>query len=401
MFSFPFARRAILATLVAAALTARPALAQDAPKPATPGFDFSGVLYANFKMSMDSSSKAANGGNATSKFDIERVYLNFRMPAGDDGSIRVTTDVFNNTTAATNGYYPGWTIRLKYAYFQYNYLHDIGGMKGFNATARFGMLHTVEIDHEEQFWPRWMSQTAIERSGFFSSADAGVATLVTLPNKLGEVYATVTNGPGYGTAETDRFKDYAARVSLTPFGGDDGFLKTFTVTPWIYQGLTASKFQNGGTGQLGPVSDGLSRNRLGIFVGIKDRRLTAGLDYATATATAETGANTSASPRGTYDNTQTLTAAFAIVRPFEIAEPKEKSPLSFFFRMDNLKPYSDARSATGGQTTSSAQQQLIYGVMWDLNQKTSISLDWQTLSRQSGSTVPEQNLLFLHLVTNF
>jgi hypothetical protein len=388
-------------TLVAAGLLALlPAATRAQEKVVTPALDFSGVMYANFRSASDSASKAANGGNSANKFDLERVYLNFRMPAGQDASIRFTTDVFNNTNASTNGYYPGWTVRVKYAWLQYNYLHDIGGYKGFNAVARFGSLQTVEIDHEEQFWARWMSLTAIERNSFFSSADLGVATLVTLPNKWGEIYATVTNGPGYGSAETDRFKDVAARISLTPFGSESGFLKSFTITPWFYAGQTASKFQNGGTGQTGLVTDGLNRNRMGGFIGLKDRRLTMGLDYATRTETIETGANTAASPRGTYENTGTLTAAFAMVRPFELADTA-KSPLSIFARVDNFKPNSDARSATGGQTTSSSQQQIIAGIMYDLNAKTTVSLDWQTLSRQSGSTVSEQKILFLHLVTNF
>ncbi len=394
-------RRGLLATIAAVTLlSGQSALAQDV-KPVTPALDFSGVILANYRYASDSAAKAGNAGNAANKFDVERVYLNFRMPAGDDGSIRVSTDVFNNTTAATNGYYPGWTIRLKYAYFQYNFLHDIGGEKGFNATARIGMLHTTLIDHEEGFWPRWVSQVAAERNGFFSSSDVGVAGLVTLPNKWGEIYASIANGPGYGAAETDRFKDMSARISLTPFGAESGFLKTFTISPWAYLGSTASKFQNGGTGQVGTVSDALNRNRYGVFAGIKDRRFTAGAEFAQRTETIETGANTAASARGTYTNSGTLTSAFVLVRPFEIAEPKDKSPLQLFARLDNFKPYSDQRSATGTQTTSAANQQLVAGIIWDLNQKTSLSLDIQNLARASGSQVVETNVLFLHLSAAF
>ncbi len=401
MFNPTTLRRALLATVAIASFAAQPALAQDAPKPATPGFDFSGVLYANYRYATDSASKAGNAGNDANKFDVERVYLNFRMPAGDDGSIRVTTDVFNNTTAATNGYYPGWTIRLKYAYFQYNFLHNIGDMKGFNATARFGMLHNALIDHEEGFWPRWISQTAVERTGgFFSSSDVGVAALVTLPNSWGEVYGSVANGPGYGAAETDRFKDMSARVTLTPFGAEKGFLKTLTISPWAYMGSTASKFQNGGTGQVGTVSDPLDRNRYGVFVGIKDRRFTAGAEYASRSEMIETGSNTSAAPRATYTNTGNLTDGFVLIRPFELLDDKEKSPIQLFARYDSFKPFSDARSS-GAQTTSAANVQTIAGIIYDLNQKSSLSLDFQNLGRSGGSTVAEQNIIFLHLMVSF
>src|SRR5437868_8222287 len=51
--------------------------------------DFSGVLYANFQYRGDKGmSKSQN------RFDIERAYLTFRMPAGDRASIRITADVF-------------------------------------------------------------------------------------------------------------------------------------------------------------------------------------------------------------------------------------------------------------------------------------------------------------------
>src|SRR3954469_22241446 len=137
------------------------------------------------------------------------------MPAGDNGAIRVTTDVFQNTSAAATNYYNGWSIRLKYAYFQYTALRDQFG-KGSSLVGRVGALHTVVIDHEEGFWPRYLQQVALERDGFFSSADVGAAGLLTFGNKMGELYATVTNGPGYTSYERDRFKDFAARASFTP-----------------------------------------------------------------------------------------------------------------------------------------------------------------------------------------
>lgn len=77
------------------------------------------------------------------------------------------------------------------------------------------------IDHFENFWPRYLSQSAVERALFFASADVGVAGLYTLPNKAGEVYATIVNGPGYTARARDRFKDFALRLSLTPLAARD------------------------------------------------------------------------------------------------------------------------------------------------------------------------------------
>ena len=242
LFSSAARRLAAVAVLL---IASRRATAQDPVKVVTPNLDFSGALLLNYRSASDSAAKASAGGQSPNKFDVERLYLTLRMPAGDDGSIRVTTDIFNGDQSATS-YYKGWTVRLKYAYFQYNFLHDIAERKGFNATARVGMIHTALIDHQEQFFPRWVSPTAVERNGFFSSSDVGAAGLLTLPNKVGELYATVANGPGYTTAEGDPYKDYSARLTITPFGRDEGMLKTFSISPWFYSGNTASKFIAGG-----------------------------------------------------------------------------------------------------------------------------------------------------------
>ncbi len=203
----------------------------------TPAFDFSGVLFGNYGYRTDSAAKATLGGSNPNQFTLERAYLTFRMPAGENAQIRVTTDIFQNTNNATNGFYQGWVVRLKYGYVQYTGLKSAFGA-GSSLTGRIGVLHTVVIDWEEQYWPRYLAQAAVERYGFFSSADAGVAGLLTLGNKWGEVYGTVTSGPGYTAFEKDRFKDVALRLSLTPFANQNALnpiRKSFSITPWFYK----------------------------------------------------------------------------------------------------------------------------------------------------------------------
>src|ERR1700693_407676 len=75
--------------------TTKPAPPPPAPAPAAVSIpvDFSGVLYANYQYRGDKGpSKSQN------KFDLERAYLTFRMPAGDRASIRITADLFQQTT---------------------------------------------------------------------------------------------------------------------------------------------------------------------------------------------------------------------------------------------------------------------------------------------------------------
>ncbi len=381
--------------IVVAALPAHNASAQQA----TSAIDFSGVLYPQYRRTFDDDTKALNAGNAASRFDLERVYLTFRMPAGDDGSIRVTTDVYNNGSNCS-GCYGGWNVRIKYAYFNYDFLHDIRGKKGFNASVRAGMLHTAIIEHVESFWPRWISKSAAERAGYFSSADVGVAGVLTLPAKWGELYATIANGSGYERIETDPYQDVSARLSLTPWGAADDWRKTVTITPWAYAGKSASKFiaTPGAAGTA--AADGLTRDRAGVFAGIKDRRLTAGVEMSQRTETVETGATLAT--RGAFDNSGKLTSVFALVRPVELmrGDPKLRSRWGLLGRLDTFKPYSEA-AAAGAQTTGASTQLLIAGLWWDLNQRASFSLDLQQLTPRGGSTTAESKVLFLHGQVSF
>jgi len=361
-----------------------------APPPSPPAasvsipVDFSGVLYANFQYRGDKGpSKAQN------KFDLERAYLTFKMPAGDRASIRITADVFQQTTGPNDAFYKGWVIRAKYAYLQYDYLKSAG----WNGAVRGGLIHNVVIDHVESFWPRWISQTAIERSGFFSSADAGVGTVVTLPNKFGELYATIVNGPGYASRETDRFKDYAARVSLTPLSGSSNkVIKTLALSGWTYIGAVGSQFAAGGAGQIGPVGSSLPRTRAGAFIGVRDPRFSAGAEWDTRKDARETGANTLVSPRVEVDSTGRLISGFAAIKPFQLVNDRSTLPLGLVARWDRFKP----NTATPGYVNT-----VIGGLTWDLNKKSALSLDYQEQTPRNGAIAAVTKTYFLHLVANF
>lgn len=359
---------------------AKPSQPAAAPAPA---LSFSGVLYANYQYRGDEGpTQSAN------KFDLERAYFTFRLPAGDRASVRLTADVFQQQTAPNEVFYRGWVVRAKYAYLQYDFLKGAS----WNGLARGGMLHTVVIEHVETFWPRWLSISPVERAGFFSSADMGIAGLFTLPGKLGEVYATITNGPGYTSRETDRFKDYAARISLTPFGASENFLKTLTLTGWTYRGATASRFVAGGAGQIGPVGESLERNRSGVFVGIRDPRVTVGAEYATRSDGIETGDNTVLLPRVETDSTGRLLSGFTVLRPFQLISEKSTIPLGIVARWDRFKPNTD---------TAPYSNTVIAGLIWDLNKRVSLALDYQEQTPHGGPVLVPSKIYFLHLVANY
>ncbi len=336
-------------------------------KDAKPALDFSGLVFGSYQISTDAASKAANGGKAANKFDIGRAYLNFKMPAGDRFSVRVTTDVKQQN--GSSGAYEGWIVRLKYAYLQYD-IAKSASPEGFSALARVGMLHNVVIDHQQEFWPRYLNKVATETYDFFASADLGVAAQVELPGDAGEIYATLVNGSGYEHPESDRFKDFAARVSLTPLGRTDGYLRTLTISPWIYSGKSASRFA---TDPAEPVNAGLDRTRYGVFAGIRDRRLTLGGEWARKIDDLESG--TTPLDRSVAHNTGELYSAFAIARPLEWAPGAKPSPVGVIFRWDQFTPDRDA---------SGKLRYFIGGVFWEPTAKTALALDYQRAEPASG-----------------
>ena len=352
-------------------------------QPKTPQLDFSGIIFANWSYRTDRAARAQN------RFDVERAYLTFRMPVGDRTNIRITADVFQNTAAPGDAFYRGWAFRAKYAYLQYDFLRNY---RGTSAYARLGMLHTVVIEHIETFWPRWLSRTAVELNGFFASADLGAATVVSLPSKRGELYATVTNGPGYTSRETDRFKDAGLRLTLTPLASGKGLLSTTAITAWGYKGAIASRFVSGGPGQLGTVGEGLQRDRWGVFAGLRDRRLTLGAEWAQRADEGEVGANTPASPRAVVDSTGTLVSAFAIARPFEWIGEGRTSRLALLGRYDRFRFDDEAGPAS---------RLIIAGLIWDLDRRLQLAADYQQLLPRDGAAGSDTKTWFLHAVATF
>ncbi len=368
----------------AQATTPDTAKSADAPKPppamkpATPGFDFSAWVFGDFQYQTDDAAKAANGGSHPNKFDIGRAYLTFKGPLGDRVSYRVTTDIKQG--GGTDSY-RGWFVRLKYAFLQYDYLKP--NPDGLAALARLGVLHTVVIDHEENFWPRYLSQVALEKYGFFSSADLGVASQITLPNKLGEIYVDVVNGTGYDNSENNKYKDIQARLTITPLAKSTSILKTLTISPWFSYGGNTSTFLNSPTN---PITDRLDKNRYGIFVGNKDRRLTFGADYAERKD--GTDSNTS---DVTLDNivntTGQLFDGFVVVRPLEFSQPDTKQSFGMVGRYDHWKPNKDVDGYV---------QFIVAGVFWEPTRKVTLALDYQQQSPKSGLSGAKASSVFLH-----
>lgn len=355
---------------------------QPAPAPALP-FEFSGIIYANYQYG------GAKGNRGVNRFDLDRAYLTFRAKPGEHFAVRITADVYQQRDTTRDQYYRGWALRAKYAYAQYDFIRGIGDE--LKANVRAGLLQTVVVDYEEQFWNRGLSQVAIEQNGFFASSDAGAATTFTFPGKRGEFYATIVNGSNYSSRETDRFKDYAARLTLTPLANTFGFWKGLAVSPWYSKGDRASDFARR-RGTVGPVTSAQRKDRGGVLVVLRDPRITLGAHFAQRWDVIETADTTRDLTPTAVDRTGRVVSVYTIVRPLAYINSAPNWPLAVVLRADHIKPNVD---------TDPYSRHYIAGLSWEFNRRTSLTFDYQNAMPKDGLGGPDTKVYFLHVIAGF
>jgi hypothetical protein len=375
--------RSVVAVVLSSAVGSPAAVSAQAPSPsAAPTVSVSGLIFGNYQYHLSGQNQEFN------QFALDRAYINVRATISERMSARVTSDVFQS------GDQNGWTIRAKYAYLQYDFLKR----PTWSGAFRAGMLHNVMVEHVEQFWPRFLSPVALERSGGFASADVGAASLVSLPQRWGELYAHVVNGPGYTRRETDRFKDFAARLTLTPLAGRvSGPLSTLTVSPWLYEGATASAFvRGGGGGAIPPVGRGLPRDRYGVVAGVRDPRVTLGGELARMRTVTDALGTGTIPTRVVSDARANVWSAYGTLRPLAFASAARRSRLGLIGRYDSVEP----------NTALDEQYHfLIGGLLFDVNPRSTLALDYQEQLANSGApALPAPGsfrALFAHIVVSF
>ena len=372
--------RHIVAVLLFALAAAAAPAATFAQTPATPPpattpsttttvnlpVEFSGLLYPQFIYG----GAKGNGTRSANQFQLERAYLTAKAKVADRTSIRLTADIYR---PGGNG---GYTMRAKYAFVQYDYWVNNEGLLGANGQVRLGMQQTIINETEEQFWPRYVARIGVERAGYFSAADLGASTTLSLGKGVGELFAMVANGPGYTTAENDRFKDYSARLTLTPFGST--MSHGLVIAPWVYKGTVASPLR---------PTEGRKHDRAGIFTGFKAPAVTLGGAFARST-----NENERAVPNGiaTDDRSGTLWSVYAHLKPLVMLNPAGNKTWGVLLRWDEIKG-DNGYVPNPGDFPVVKGKFLVAGLTHDLNSRLSWSLDYQQQS-PNGAAAPTLDL---------
>ena len=209
-----------LSGLVAAMLVATPgALAQVTPAQGyepvddTPSVKVGGTIYADYTYTAEPTALDANGNPYNpASFNVSRAYINVTGNVSHLVSFRITPDITRETGSGSslNGSY---TVRLKYAFGQFNFDNSLG--KG--SWARLGLQQTPLVDYEENIYRyRFQGTTFADREGYLTSSDAGASFHYNFPANYGDVHVGYYNGDGYSKSEANDQKAIQARVSFRP-----------------------------------------------------------------------------------------------------------------------------------------------------------------------------------------
>jgi hypothetical protein len=332
--------------LVAAGVAAPLAAQNPSPSPITVG----GVVYAQWGAQTDSLSPANN-------FDITRAYINVIGRFNGGIMTRVTADVYRDVDATAGG---GLLERLKYAYAAWT-------PNGSPLTIRFGLTQTPFVDWEEALWDYRMQGTvAMDRNGYTSSSDFGLAVDGNFNGDQFNFQAMAFNGENYNKSPGDQNKDLGARASFRLLATDDGSR---------VGGLRITGYVQAGT----PTSGG-SRNRYLGMVSYRSKMLTLAGEYAVTRDTVTATANSL--KKGS------VFSAFGVLH-------LPASPLAIIARVDLVDPNTCTNYVAATDCPLAAQYDqrttIIGGVSYQLSPNVRLLADVDHTSYQTpaGGTAPK------------
>lgn len=352
-----FTGAGVLATIVCAGLLpARPLSAQNPAGNApagqtTPAVKLTGVVYAQGEY------WPSDSANHTNQFDVTRAYLNALGTFGKGISTRVTADIFRSSTNTdkTLGY------RLKYAYVQW--------LPSANAPVdlRFGMTQTPWVDWQEALYGFRMQGTVpLERAGFETSSDIGLAMDFFNGDKGVNGSIAVVNGEGYANPPGGRFLDVEGRASVRLLKSDD---------PGVAGGLRLT-----GYGRWGRVDvrGGPPRNRGVGELSYKSKLFT----LAGEAAVIRNGVTAAG---GGPDVHALLLAGFGVLNI-------PNTPVQLLARVDHLDPNTRSSSATTACTNATrsdcdASTRFIGGVAYRISPNLRVLGDVDAVSYQAPTSV--------------
>lgn len=146
-------------------------------------------------------------GESFNAFELQRAYLGYSYNFSEKISGKVNIDIANPGVGKLQ-----MTAFIKNAYIQY---------QDDKLTAKIGMIGLYQFELQEKQWGgRYLFKSFQDEYKFGSSADLGFALSYNLAKNI-SIDASITNGEGYKSIETDSIFKYSAGLTLQPIKGLD------------------------------------------------------------------------------------------------------------------------------------------------------------------------------------
>jgi|GEM_PF-869933 hypothetical protein len=218
------------------------------------GVVFTGWQYnldnADFIKTLDSTSlnsgapfganpKANQFETSRNTFYLDRAYINIKASLTPQITARLTPDVYSATDGSGKTQY---FTQMKYANFEYMPVNSDNGM---SLSFSFGLIPNKWIEGIEKYYGyrgiaktftdfAWTTNTTLSKNSvtgkpysvssstnsYFSSADLGMTTKFSFPQKYADLYVSILNGNGFRYEGADnRFKDIMVTGFIYPLAG--------------------------------------------------------------------------------------------------------------------------------------------------------------------------------------
>ena len=299
-----------------------------------------GVIYLNGSMGLTKDTTFSPDA-ARNNFDVDRVYLNIRSKSEGGISSRVTLDVDGRKAQAGQ-----LTFLLKYAFVAWK-------PEGSELTWKLGLQNTPLIGFTEDIWGyRMQGKIAMDRTGYLSSSDFGLAVEGGWRDQALNVDVGLFNGETYSRAPGDNRKDLAGRVSVRLLETDDMSK---------IGGLRLTGFAH-----LGQATGGADRRRLQGMLSYRTEALALGAEYAVTRDSTAASAETDG-------------RVISLFGAYKVPDSK----FGFIARVDRWDPDTDRNPATA-VLSASEQTRLIGGVSYQMAKNVRLLFDADIASVQNG-----------------
>jgi hypothetical protein len=434
-------------TIITFVIFFNPGFAQNSnftPEVKIGGLIFTGFTYnldnADFINKVDTSSVNSNSAfglnpvknqfeTGKNSFYLDRAYINVKASLTPQINARITPDIIQIVDGTGKNQY---ALQVKFAFVDYT---PVKLDNGTALTFTAGIIPNTWISNMDKYWGyRGVSKTLTDytfvtsavRSGtsikqttgsYFPSADMGLTTKFSFPNKFGEINLSLVNGNGFKDESFDanRFKDFMASAFIFPFQGTiadktkkmkdsgkgtriDG-ISDFVIGGFAYMGRL-------GQGEYGVINgDRYASNRFGGMLNLKFNFnrfgfLKAGFEYSFQSNKVPSSAGDSS-----Y-NSQGYSGWLEFNPPVEELNDK----LTVVFRYDSFDPNTSkpglnfpALYADNGK-----QNMIIAGIYYKPANMLTFGLTYRTISYEKefvvdydGKTKKTLDRLFFNIILDF